>query len=42
MNIILRDIDPHIMKSLDEKAKKNNESRQVYLKKDDREFYHAK
>lgn len=33
LNIILRDIDPHIMKSIDEKAKKNNESRQVYLKK---------
>ena len=33
MEIKIRELNPAIVKSLDEKAKKNNESRQVYLKK---------
>lgn len=32
MEIKIRNIDPSIVKEIDEKAKKNNVSRQVYLK----------
>lgn len=32
MNLLLRDLNPAIVKAIDEKAKKSNQSRQVYLK----------
>ncbi|NJP38987.1 hypothetical protein [Alkalicoccus luteus] len=32
MDMLLRDINPAIVKAIDEKAKKSNLSRQVYLK----------
>jgi hypothetical protein len=32
MDILLRDINPSVVKSIDERAKKSNVSRQIYLK----------
>ncbi|MBT2583125.1 hypothetical protein [Planococcus sp. ISL-109] len=32
MDLLIRDIDPHAVKKIDEWAKKKNVSRQVYLK----------
>ena len=33
MDILLRDLDPVIVKQIDEMAKKYNQSRQIFLKK---------
>lgn len=32
MDILIRDVDPHAVKKIDEWAKKKNVSRQIYLK----------